>query len=251
MANLTYQQLFTLATQAGFTGGSALTIAAIAMAESGGNPLAVDHDKDGSTDHGVLQINDKAHPDVSVATANNPLGAFQAAYKISEGGTNFYSWTTYKNGKYVKFMPNDHPWTPYNSANQKAYQNLGINPHTGKPFQVSNPQSAPIANKGSIGAGTNSAPSGNILQQAGGAINNVLNKDPFGNPITDASQGVQSAANTVSWFTNPLRVVKILVGVLLIGASLILILIPEVSDTVVPQAKTLAKKSIKNAVYGA
>lgn len=41
----------------------------VAKCESGLNPVAINANKDGSYDHGIFQINDKYHPEVSMSQA--------------------------------------------------------------------------------------------------------------------------------------------------------------------------------------
>lgn len=98
----TYPQLVQLASNAGFTGAAATTAAAIALAESSGNPLAV-NPNDPSGSFGLLQINQAAHPGTSTM-ALDPQGSFNLAYQISNGGTNFNPWSTYTSGAYSKFL---------------------------------------------------------------------------------------------------------------------------------------------------
>jgi hypothetical protein len=91
---------------------------AIALAESGGDEAAVNYNmrlKTGkvvygnqlpagatllSTDRGVWQINDKAHPDVTSAQAFSLDSATDAAYTISSGFTSWGAWATYTSGAY-------------------------------------------------------------------------------------------------------------------------------------------------------
>lgn len=97
-----YTQLKQFALNAGFTGKSADTAAAIALAESSGNPNAINYnDPQGS--YGLLQINQKAHPGTST-TALDPQGSFNLAYNISGGGTNFRPWSTYTSGAYQQYL---------------------------------------------------------------------------------------------------------------------------------------------------
>ena len=121
-------QLYTYATQAGFTGTARDTAVAIAMAESGGNPSAQNCSNANNTcDRGLLQINNYWHPEVSDQCAYNPLCAFQSAYTISNGGTDFTPWTTYNNGAYQKFLSTGAPTYPTSSSTssiQDAIQNL-------------------------------------------------------------------------------------------------------------------------------
>ena len=63
----TAPSLVTAAAQtAGFTGPDLPIAVAVAQAESGGDPLATHVNADGSTDLGLWQINDRAHPDLAV-----------------------------------------------------------------------------------------------------------------------------------------------------------------------------------------
>lgn len=97
-----YNDLVGLAQQAGFTGASANTAAAIALAESSGVSNAYNpNDPQGS--YGLMQINQAAHPGTA-STALDPLGSFQLAYQISNGGTNFSPWSTFKNGAYTQYL---------------------------------------------------------------------------------------------------------------------------------------------------
>ena len=70
--------------------------AEIAMAESGGNPNATDHDSNGTADRGLFQIN-STWGSLSVY---DPLGNAQAAVSISGGGSNWEPWVTRQTGAY-------------------------------------------------------------------------------------------------------------------------------------------------------
>ena len=93
----------------GFSSNSAGIMQAIVMAESNGNPNAKNYNRDSSgriisTDRGLFQINDKAHPNVSDACAYNPACAVKAALQISNNGTNFHPWATFNNKSYLKYL---------------------------------------------------------------------------------------------------------------------------------------------------
>lgn len=96
MAVLTIPQAYSYAIGAGFSGPPAITIVAIAKAESGLDTL-ITHSQGNSAgvDRGILQINSFYHPEVSDAAAFNPSTAFAAAYRISNGGQDFTQWATY------------------------------------------------------------------------------------------------------------------------------------------------------------
>lgn len=111
-----YDQLVQYAQQAGFSSSSSLIIAAIALAESGGDPLKQHTNVDGSIDRGILQINNVYHSEVSDSCAYNVACAFQAAYAISNGGTNFQPWVTYQTGAYQKYVSNAAAVSPLQTA---------------------------------------------------------------------------------------------------------------------------------------
>ena len=90
---------------AGFVGDSILRIVAIALAESGLNPLATNTtgNTPPSTDRGILQINSYWHSEVTDECAFNPACAFKEAYRISAQGTDFTRWTTFGAGPFQTF----------------------------------------------------------------------------------------------------------------------------------------------------
>jgi hypothetical protein len=81
----------------GFNGQNQANMAAVAMAESGGDPNAVHVDADGSHDRGLFQINDVAHPEVSDACAFDPVCSARQAAAI-EKGSSLGAWSTWKSG---------------------------------------------------------------------------------------------------------------------------------------------------------
>ncbi len=113
------------------------TVVAISEAESSLNTQAV-HDNgvkctsganagQESLDVGVMQINNCAHPDMVTCSglafsscsgsATNPASAYQDAYQLSSGGSNFNPWCTYGpsacggngNSAYCQYMPTGDP----------------------------------------------------------------------------------------------------------------------------------------------
>ena len=68
--------------------------AAVAMAESGGNPNAYGDAQYGGS-IGLWQINLPSHPGVTAAQLYDPTFNAQTAYQISNGGTNWKPWTTF------------------------------------------------------------------------------------------------------------------------------------------------------------
>lgn len=104
--SLAAQELLALAQAAG-SGGDPQTAAAVALAESGGDPAAVGVNSDQwhSRDRGLWQINDHWHPEVSDACAFDAACNARAAYAISNGWTDFTPWSTFQSGAYQRFMP--------------------------------------------------------------------------------------------------------------------------------------------------
>ena len=111
MKTLTPAQIHALAIKAGFNSTTAITATAIALAESGGRPDAIGDinvPTPGSKSVGLFQIN--WTPQMNKVAwrdpkANlDPLTNTQSAYTISNHGTNFSPWTTYKTGAYRRFL---------------------------------------------------------------------------------------------------------------------------------------------------
>lgn len=74
--------------------------AAVAMAESGGNPKITNRNSDGSIDRGLWQIN-SVHGALSTL---DRAGNARAAIQISSNGSNWNPWVAFKNGSYKKFL---------------------------------------------------------------------------------------------------------------------------------------------------
>jgi len=104
---LNLAQLRALAVSTGFPNPD--LAAAVAMAESGGNPNAeaiITNPLPGNgpeRSFGLWQINTLAHPTYSEASLLDPTYNALAAYTISNGGTNWRPWSTYTSGLYKKW----------------------------------------------------------------------------------------------------------------------------------------------------
>jgi len=88
--------------------------AAVAMAESDGNAMAVGDVTRGFS-IGLWQINLRAHPEYNAVSLYDPNNNAQAAMKISSGGTNWKPWSTFNSGAYKKYLPK--PAEPASPAN--------------------------------------------------------------------------------------------------------------------------------------
>lgn len=93
-------QIKSLWTKAGGSSSAQNMAAAIAMAESGGNPNISHRNSDGSIDRGLWQIN-SIH---GAQSTLDRLGNAKAAVSISGNGRNWNPWTVFKSGAYKKFL---------------------------------------------------------------------------------------------------------------------------------------------------
>lgn len=98
-----FDQLRQLAINSGFQGPAADRAAAIALAESSGDPTQINKADPGGS-YGLMQINQASHPGTA-SRALMPQGSFDLAYQISKGGRDFSPWTTYRRGVYAKYLP--------------------------------------------------------------------------------------------------------------------------------------------------
>lgn len=111
---LTFEAIRGLAKDAGFPEEHLDTVAAIALAESGGE---VENDRgDGGTSIGLWQVHMPAWPQFSRAMLLTAKGNAQAAYEIFTRTGGFHPWSTYHvdrsgrdvgdgNGFYREFLP--------------------------------------------------------------------------------------------------------------------------------------------------
>lgn len=102
MANLSGPQLTQLALQAGFPPADAQTAAAVALAESSGNPNALNP----SGASGLWQILRSAHKELFQQYVwNDPAQNAKMAFIVwQQAGNSFRPWTTYTSGRYKLFM---------------------------------------------------------------------------------------------------------------------------------------------------
>jgi hypothetical protein len=95
-----HTQLEQLWISQGGNSAQANTAAAIAQAESGGQPNATNQNTDGSVDRGLWQIN-SVHGSQSTF---DPAANARAAISISGNGSNWGPWVTFGSGAYRQFV---------------------------------------------------------------------------------------------------------------------------------------------------
>jgi soluble lytic murein transglycosylase-like protein len=105
---LSFNALVSLAQDAGFDTDSQ-TAAAIALAESGGDPNAYNPETqagapEGKGSYGLWQIYLHAHPEYEGQDLTDPQTNAEAAYAIYSKAKGFSPWSTFKNGAYQKFV---------------------------------------------------------------------------------------------------------------------------------------------------
>lgn len=107
----TFQQLEQFAAQAGFPASLQPTMAAIALAESSGNPYALNPTDNGGTQssYGLWQISTGTHAAPSSGWADPLTNARLAYQKWQTQGLR--AWGTYNTGAYLKYMPGGSAYT--------------------------------------------------------------------------------------------------------------------------------------------
>lgn len=96
-------QLRALAVSTGFEDPD--TAAAIAMAESGGDPTAIG---DKGTSFGLWQVHTPAWPQFDQNSLLDPTYNAKAALVISQGGSVWTPWSTFNSGAYLQYLPTVH-----------------------------------------------------------------------------------------------------------------------------------------------
>jgi len=115
-------QIYSLAKNAGLPDDKARIAAAIAMAESGGNPNDLnDNPGTGDLSYGLWQINmigsmGPSRRAMYGLSKNedlfNPVINARVMSAISHQGQNFTAWSTYKDGKYNQYLTTSVAWVP-------------------------------------------------------------------------------------------------------------------------------------------
>lgn len=202
-----------VARMAGFTGESLVTAIAIALAESGGNPQAINHnrDKNQTTDRGLWQINNYWHKEVSDAVAYDPTQAAAAVYAISRQGSNWSAWSSFKSGAYLLYV-----------SRAKAAVALDVNVKPQPPSGTYDESGNPVDTTGGYKNPDTTVPD----------IHNVTIPNPL--------DWVAPMSNVLGWLTNADNWRKI--GLVVAGAIAILVGFAVIrADSLVKVAPEIAK----------
>lgn len=144
MANLTFSQLETLWQQAGGSPKLAPTMAAVALAESGGDPNSVNNDPStGDYSVGLWQVNyfgdlyaERSQLFGPPAELTDPAKNAAAAVEIAgPNGQGLDNWTTYSSGAYQQYLNGKAPASPGTAPGQATLTSA----QTGSPSIPANP----------------------------------------------------------------------------------------------------------------
>jgi hypothetical protein len=111
-SKLSFADLEALAENAGFTGAAAIVAAAIALAESSGNPIAYNPElaagaPQGKGSYGLWQIYLHAHPEFEGLNLYDPQTNANAAFKVyNDARGSFTPWSTFNSEAYAAHIPN-------------------------------------------------------------------------------------------------------------------------------------------------
>lgn len=106
---LGYSEILALAQAAGF-GADSDTAAAVALAESGGDPRAYNPETqactpEGEGSYGLWQVYHKKHHEFPADALFDPATNATEAFNVySQAGNTFKPWSTFKSGAYEKFL---------------------------------------------------------------------------------------------------------------------------------------------------
>jgi hypothetical protein len=123
---LSFDEIRSFASWAGFAGDHLVTATAIALAESGGDPTAAGDPTLGHS-FGLWQINSKEHPEFDPHQLLGPAYNARAAFEVyRDAGASFEPWSTFKSGAYKKFLP-----LPSDQTADAAPVSTGLPPDAG------------------------------------------------------------------------------------------------------------------------
>jgi hypothetical protein len=219
---LSFDQTAQLAFNSGFRGSNLVTIVAIAAAESGLRSDAQNLSDPFGGSFGILQLNGSHFHtgNTSKSCALDPQCAFDYAWGLSGHGTNFVPWGAYTNGSYTKFL---------SQAKTAASHITGETQVQGNTWCDICSMVPPIPGLGALAclicAGVATPEQQKQAAQLA-AQKNLKAVDVAQGKVT--CESIFGAGSPVCVYLNdPIRLVKIAVGLSLIGLAIFLLVTPE------------------------
>ncbi len=218
--NLSANQIAQYAYNAGFRGQALITAIAVALAESNGNTQAYNPENaagtpNGSGSRGLWQIYGKAHPQYNNDSVYDPQVNANAAYAVSNGG-NFAPWSTFNGGQYKQYL--NTAASAASSVNGTVIQGTTLAASDPCAWSKAYGSAAYTACQLAIGAGAAITPGGSTLAPGG---------------------GLNSAIGSVSSWLDPMRIIKVAIGVGMVLVALLLLVAPDAAKTAVKAAPVI------------
>jgi hypothetical protein len=200
VATLTYAQLEGLWIQAGGDPSQAATMAAVALAESGGNPSALNATDNGGkqSSYGLWQVSTGTHTAPSPGWADPLTNAQLAVQKMQTQGIT--AWGTYDSGLYQQFMEsNVAPAT--DTSDSQGGPSAGNEPSTSSATAVNSPQDFANAVLAQLGAPTSQANVNFLvawMAREGGNWGNTASYNPLNTTQQMPGSTVMSGGNSAN-----------------------------------------------------
>jgi cell wall-associated NlpC family hydrolase len=161
MATYSAAQIYAYARAAGFTPDQAVTMTAVALAESGGNSMA--HATRGEDSRGLWQINMDAHRQWANLDAYDPAVNARLAYEVSRQGRDISPWTVTHGQSEARYLD-------YRAQAQRAAIDAGDGSGLGNWSGVEGYGHAAPAGGGGFGGGVDTA----FLTDGGGGADTAF-----------------------------------------------------------------------------
>lgn len=197
-------QIAGYALAAGFPPAEIATAVAVALAESGGDPAATNHNTNGSYDYGLFQINTVHGALLTQGDKFNPLDNAKMALTVWSGAGNKWTpWSVYKSGVYRAQLLKGTAGAAKPEMPQGNWQPPLVSPD-GEPIPY-DPNAGGAAIPGQ----------GGPIDQAVGALGSIV--DTLTNLSTTLTTTITTLLSGGFW----LRIGAFVVGALLVGISLL------------------------------
>lgn len=214
---LSSDQVAQLMRNAGFPDSAIPTGIAIAEAESSWQTGNCNPNDPNGGSFGLWQINGIHFLNgTSLACAFDPQCSTNYAYQLSNGGQDWTPWGTYTSGAYQQYLNGN--TLPTGNIQFSSEISSGKCPDKGQPCTCPDGYSVAVNNLGKPICKNNAFP-----------YNTASCKECPGSsdPLTKISNFLDSISQFGQWLADPVRIIKLVFGVLLIGGAIFLIASPQ------------------------